>query len=176
MAEVAEQIGEVTLSPPQKRIGMAVWSLQKIREYLQKQKIVGSISREWLRQLLRRERIHWRHTKTWKDSDDPQFWPKYRRIRRLYRRRPAGGRRLCVDEFGPLNLQPRHGMHDTRTGHVDRLRGAVHTVSTLQYDCHPCSHSSGVSSGTLVGFLCLVGLDFVTVAIDVFPIRICHKP
>jgi transposase len=27
----------------------------------------------------------------------------------LYRRRPEGGRRICVDEFGPLNLQPRHG-------------------------------------------------------------------
>jgi transposase len=122
MAEVIEQIGEVALSPPQKLIGMAVWSLQKMREYLQKQKIVGSICLEWLRQLLRRRRIHWRHTKTWKDSHDPQFWPKYRRIRRLYRRRPKGGRRICVDEFGPLNLQPRHGMHYARTGHVDRLR------------------------------------------------------
>ena len=41
--------------------------------------------------LLRRRRIHWRHTKTWKDSNDPQFWAKYRRIRRLYRQ-PAPGR------------------------------------------------------------------------------------
>ena len=122
MAEVAEQINEVALSPAKKLIGMAVWSLSKLCEYLQKQKIVGSISIEWLRQLLRRSRIHWRHTKTWKDSDDPQFWPNYRRIRRLYRKRPQGGRRLCVDEFGPLNLQPRHGRHYARTGHMDRLR------------------------------------------------------
>ena len=122
MAEIIEQICEVAFRRPKKLIGMAVWSLSKLREYLQQQKIVGSISLEWLRQLLRRNRIHWRHTKTWKDSDDPQFWPKYRRIRRLYRHRPAGGRRICVDEFGPLNLQPRHGMHYARTGHVDRLR------------------------------------------------------
>jgi len=40
----------------------------------------------------------------------------------LYRQRPAGGRRLSIDEFGPLNLLPRHGRHWTRTGHVDRLR------------------------------------------------------
>ncbi len=105
MADITEQIGEVALSPPKKLIGMAVWSLAKIRQYLQKQKIVGSISLEWLRQILRRRRIHWRHTKTWKESKDPQFWAKYRRIRRLYRHRPKGGRRLCVDEFGPLNLQ-----------------------------------------------------------------------
>jgi transposase len=122
MAEIAEQIYEVALSPPKKLIGLAVWSLSKLRVYLQQQKIVGAISLEWLRQLLRRGRIHWRHTKTWKDSEDPQFWPKYRRIRRLYRHRPEGGRRICVDEFGPLNLQPRHGMHYGRTGHVDRLR------------------------------------------------------
>jgi transposase len=122
VAEVVEQITEVALSPPQKLIGMAVWSLAKMRDYLQQQKIVGAISLEWLRQLLRRKKIRWRHTQTWKDSKDPQFWPKYRRIRRLYRRCPTGGRRLCVDEFGPLNLQPRHGMHYARTGHVGRLR------------------------------------------------------
>ena len=122
MADITEQIYEVALSPPKKLIGLAVWSLSKLRDYLQQQKIVGSISLEWLRQLLRRNRLHWRHTQTWKDSDDPQFWPKYRRIRRLYHHRPAGGRRICVDEFGPLNLQPRHGRHYARTGHVDRLR------------------------------------------------------
>jgi len=126
MADLAEQIGEVALAPPKKLIGMAVWSLQKIREYLQRQKIVGAISLEWLRQILRRKRIRWRHTQTWKESKDPQFWAKYRRIRRLYRRRPPGGRRLCLDEFGPLNLQPRHGMHYARTGHVHRLRASYH--------------------------------------------------
>ncbi len=44
MAEVVEQVCEVALSPPKKMIGMAVWSLKKLREYLQTQKIVGSIS------------------------------------------------------------------------------------------------------------------------------------
>jgi transposase len=34
---------------------------------------------------------------------------KHRRIKRLYRRRPKGGRRISVDEFGPLNLLPRAG-------------------------------------------------------------------
>lgn len=67
--------------------------------------------------------MRWRHTKTWKDSTDPDFWPKYRSIRRLYAARPPGGRRISVDEFGPLNLLPRHGMHYARrTGHVDRHR------------------------------------------------------
>ena len=109
LSEVVEQIAEVAMSSPKALIGMNQWSLSKLREYLVSQKIIAHISLEWLRSLLLWCRICWRHTKTWKDSTDPEFWPKYRRIRRLYKRRPAGGRRICVDEFGPLNLQPRHG-------------------------------------------------------------------
>ena len=43
-------------------------------------------------------------------------------MRRLYRRRPKNGRRICVDEFGPLNLQPHHGKCLARDGHVQRHR------------------------------------------------------
>jgi len=133
LADVVEQIGEVALSPPKRLIGMGVWSLQKLRAYLTEQKIISSISLEWLRQLLRRRRIRWRHSKSWKDSDDPQFWPKYRRIRRLYGKRPRGGRRICVDEFGPLNLQPRHGKHYARIGHVDRHRATYSRTGGVRY-------------------------------------------
>lgn len=122
VAEIVEQIREIALSPPKQLIGMNVWSLAKLREYLIAQKIVASISLESLRQLLRRGKIKWRHTKTWKDSKDPKFWPKYKRIKRLYAKRPKGGRRISIDEFGPLNLLPRHGRHYARTAHVDRLR------------------------------------------------------
>jgi len=131
-AEVVEQICEVALSPPKKLIGMSVWSLAKLREYLVEQKIIPSISLEWLRRLLCRNKIRWRHTKSWKESTDPQFWPKYRRIRRLYAKRPKGGRRICVDEFGPLNLQPRHGKHYARTGHVDRLRATYNRTGGVR--------------------------------------------
>ena len=122
VADVVEQICEIALSPPKQLIGMSVWSLAKLREYLIDQKIVLSISLERLRQILRCCKVKWRHTKTWKDSKDPEFWPKYRRIKRLYAKCPKGGRRISIDEFGPLNLLPRHGRHYARTGHVDRLR------------------------------------------------------
>jgi len=133
VAEVAEQIAEVALSPPRELIGMSVWSLPKLREYLLAQGIVESISLEWLRQILRRRKIRWRHTKSWKESTDPEFWPKYRRIRDLYARRPADGRRISVDEFGPLNLLPRHGKHYARTGHVDRLRATYHRTGGVRH-------------------------------------------
>jgi transposase len=123
-ADVREQIAEIALSSPISLIGMKQWSLPKLRAYLIEQKIVPSISVEWLRQLLQRFKIRLRRTKTWKESTDPDFWRKYRAIRRLYRQRPADGRRLSVDEFGPLNLQPRHGHCFACPGkfHVKRLR------------------------------------------------------
>lgn len=108
-ADLVEEIAAVALSPPKQLIGLTRWSLAKLREYLVCQQIVPKISLEWLRILLRRSNIRLRRTKTWKESNDPDFWPKYRKVRRLYAHRPTGGRRICVDEFGPLNLQPRPG-------------------------------------------------------------------
>jgi hypothetical protein len=46
-------------------------------------------------------------TTTWKSSTDPHFIAKMRRVLELYDHRPADGRVICVDEFGPLNLMPR---------------------------------------------------------------------
>jgi transposase len=118
VADLREQIGEIALSSPKALIGLNQWSLPKLRAYLIEQQIVPGISVEWLRQLLHRLKIRLRRTKTWKESTDPDFAAKYRAIRRLYRRQPADGRRLCVDEFGPLNLQPRHGQCLTRPHQV----------------------------------------------------------
>jgi hypothetical protein len=134
-ADVVEQIAEVALSSPKALIGLTQWSLSKLREYLVSQKIIAHISLEWLRTLLRRCGIRWRRTKTWKESTDPEFGRKYRRIRRLYGRRPAGARRICVDEFGPLNLQPRHGgclAHPDRK-RVERLRATYRRTGGVRH-------------------------------------------
>lgn len=108
-ADIREQIAEIALGPPETLIGMTQWSVPKLRQYLIEQKVVAHISVRWLGEILRRYKVRLRRTKTWKESDDPLFGEKYRAIRRLYGHRPANGRRLCIDEFGPLNLQPRHG-------------------------------------------------------------------
>jgi transposase len=140
-ADLREQVAEVALSSPKALIGMTQWSLPKLRAYLIEQGILPSISIEWLRQFLQRCKIRLRRTKTWKESTDPLFWRKYRAIRRLYRQRPRGGRRLCLDEFGPLNLQPRHGQCWTGPGKgVDRLRATYQRKGGVRhflavYDC-----------------------------------------
>jgi len=121
-ADLCEQIAEIALSSPIALIGMTQWSLPKLRQYLIEQKIVANISIRWLGEILRRYKVRLRRTKTWKESTDPLFARKYRAIRRLYRQRPAGGRRLCIDEFGPLHLLPRHGHCRKGPGqHVQRI-------------------------------------------------------
>ncbi len=133
-ADLVEQIGEVALSSPKALIGMTQWSLFTLREYLIEQGMVDKISLEWLRQLLRRCAVRWRRTKTRKESTDPEFWAKYCRIRRLYHKRPAGGRRLCVDELGPLNLQPRHGQCLAGLEkRVERLRATYHRTGGIRH-------------------------------------------
>jgi len=102
---------------------MTQWSVPKLRQYLIEQKVVGNISIRWLGEILRRYKVRLRRTKTWKESTDPLFAKKYRAIRRLNRKRPDHGRRLCIDEFGPLHLQPRHGHCRKGPGqHVKRIR------------------------------------------------------
>ena len=73
LADVTEQIAEVALSSPKALIGMSVWSLPNLRDYLIAQKIVPGISVERLRQILRERKIRWRHTKTCEDSTDPKL-------------------------------------------------------------------------------------------------------
>ena len=133
-AEVCEQIAEIALSSPISLIGMKQWSLPKLRRYLVEQKVVASISIRWLGEILRRYKVRLRRTKTWKESTDPLFAQKYRAIRRLYRHRPAHGRRLCIDEFGPLNLQPRHGRcYKGPNKHVSRVRATYNRKGGVRH-------------------------------------------
>jgi transposase len=133
-APIREQIAEIALSSPKSLIGMNQWSLPKLRDYLVEQRVLASISIEWLRHFLHRCKIRLRRTKTWKESTDPLFWQKYRAIRRLYQKRPSDGRRLCIDEFGPLNLQPRHGHCLAGPGKsVERLRATYSRKSGVRH-------------------------------------------
>ncbi|GAB3967649.1 IS630 family transposase [Actinoallomurus acanthiterrae] len=100
----------------------STWSLSKLAEHLVATKVVASISRESIRQILRAGGITWQATKTWKASNDPDFITKMRRVLELYDSPPDDGRVVCADEFGPLNLQPRPGHAWRLTGHPARLR------------------------------------------------------
>ena len=79
--------------------------------------MVDDISHEGLRVLLREEGVTFQRLKTWKASTDPDYAVKKARVEHLYAIAdreviPEPGEPevvFCVDEFGPLNLQPPPG-------------------------------------------------------------------
>jgi transposase len=95
----------------------ANWSLAKLADYLIAEEAADDISHEELRQLLREEGVSCQALRSWKRSNDPGFEAKKNRILELYA--IADGLAepgpddptavVCLDEFGPLNLQPQPG-------------------------------------------------------------------
>jgi len=114
-------------------LAFSAWSLAKLADYLAATGIITSISRESIRQILRAGGISWQAAKTWKASTDPDFIAKMRRVLDLYDHPPANGRVICVDEFGPLNLQPRPGRSWRPVGRPARLRATYHRTGGVRH-------------------------------------------
>lgn len=75
--EIQAEIVEHALSPP-KLLGepYTVWSLDKLKDYLIKTRVVKTISIEKLREILHEHKVSLQRTKTWKESNDPAFQSK----------------------------------------------------------------------------------------------------
>jgi transposase len=103
--------------PAEHGLPFSTWSLAKLAEFLVAEGVVDDISHEGLRVLLREEGVTFQRLKTWKASKDPHYAVKKARVEHLYAIAdreviPEPGEPeviFCVDEFGPLNLQPRAG-------------------------------------------------------------------
>jgi len=113
-----QQIKKLALSRPVDHdLPFSTWSLAKLAEFLVAEGVVDDISHEGLRSVLREEGVSFQRLKTWKVSNDPDFEAKKNRVLELYA--IADGLAepgkadptvvICVDEFGPLNLQPHPG-------------------------------------------------------------------
>lgn len=110
-----------------------VWSLTKLVDYLVSHHVVETISTETVRQILKKNRITWQATKTWKESKDPQFGEKKTRVLELYDNPPSDGRVVCVDEFGPLSLMPRPGRGWFPRQRPTRLRATYTRTSGVRH-------------------------------------------
>jgi transposase len=135
---VRELICRVARTPPQQvELPFTTWSLSKLVEHLDTtHRAVVSV--ETVRQILRKAGVRWQATKTWKASKDPQFAEKMTRILDLYDRSAAGGlgdggRVICMDEFDPLNLQPRPGRGWFPSGRPARLRATYHRYGGVRH-------------------------------------------
>jgi transposase len=106
-----QEIKRIALTDPTDLdLPFATWSLAKLADFLVAEGVVTDISHEGLRQLLREEGVRFQAVRTWKRSNDPDFQAKRDRIVELYALAEAGEAVvICLDEFGPLNLQPQPG-------------------------------------------------------------------
>ena len=103
--------------PAEHELPFSTWSLVKLADFLVAEGVVDDISHEGLRQLLHQEGVSFQRLKTWKASADPDYAVKKARVEHLYAIAdgevvPDAGEPeviFCVDEFGPLGLQPRPG-------------------------------------------------------------------
>ncbi|WP_433418346.1 IS630 family transposase [Microtetraspora malaysiensis] len=110
--------------PAEHGLPFSRWSLAKLADFLVAEGVVEDISHEGLRELLRAESVSFQAIKTWKASRDPDYATKKARIEHLYAIAdgevvPDPGEPaviFCMDEFGPLNLQPRPGRQWTDVG------------------------------------------------------------
>ena len=128
----------------------STWSLSKLAEFLVAEGVVDDISHEGLRILLREEGVTFQRLKTWKASKDPQYAGKKARVEQLYAIAdrevvPQEGDPqvvFCMDEFGPLNLQPRPGRQwaavsgkgkDPGRGPRRRMRATYHRTEGVRH-------------------------------------------
>nr|WP_240678289.1 helix-turn-helix domain-containing protein [Streptomyces griseoviridis] len=103
--------------PVEHGLPFSTWSLVKLADLLVAEGVVDDISHEGMRILLREEGVTFQRMKTWKTSKDPDYAVKKARVEHLYAIAdgevlPAPGEPeavFCMDEFGPLNLQPHPG-------------------------------------------------------------------
>ncbi|MEV8195335.1 IS630 family transposase [Rhodococcus pyridinivorans] len=104
-------------APVEHDLPFSTWSLTKLAEFLVAEGVVDDISHEGLRVLLREEGVSFQKVKTWKRSRDPDYAVKKARVEHLYAiadgdvvSDPDEPQAIfCLDEFGPLNLQPHPG-------------------------------------------------------------------
>lgn len=113
-----QAIKKIALARPQDHdLPFSTWSLSKLADFLVAEGVVDDISHEGLRVLLREEGVSFQVIKTFKASNDPDFEAKKNRVLELYdiadgKAPPGPGDPtvvFCMDEFGPLNLQPHPG-------------------------------------------------------------------
>jgi hypothetical protein len=107
---IRERIVAIALTPPTTLSEpLTHWSLRRLKNYLERRRVVRRISIEALRCILREKNVTFQRIRTWKRSTDPAFEEKAARVMTLYRSCPADGVVVCFDEFGPISLQPYPG-------------------------------------------------------------------
>ena len=108
------------------------WSLAKLSRYLREREQI-EVSPAHLGRILHRNGISLQRTRSWKQSPDPDYRAKARRILELYRSPPANGVVISFDEKGPESMCPRHGRGWARRGRPQRHRATFNRRHGIRY-------------------------------------------
>jgi len=80
-------------------------SIRKLADWLADNPVrTVPVGRERLRQILRRHKVSFQRTRTWKESTDPEREAKLDRIEQVTSSYPD--RCFAFDQFGPLSIRP----------------------------------------------------------------------
>lgn len=109
------------------------WSLSRLQDEAIKRRIVEYISIEWLRVTLDEADVSHQSIKTWKESKDPDFHEKKRRIDRLTGKKHNPPVVLSVDEIGPVGLRPQGGNGWYRQTSPQRVRATYNKAGGTRY-------------------------------------------
>ena len=128
-------------SPRDHEMPIQTWSLERLRDTAIREGIMEHVSKERLRQILHEEAASYQAVKTWKESHDPKFREKLRRIRELTNREHNPPIVVAADEMGPISLRPYGGRTWAREGHPDRVRATYTRTRGVRflmgaYDCY----------------------------------------
>jgi transposase len=144
-ADLTLIVATATTRPRKLGLPFTHWSMRKLAAYLTGRyghtnprwvpAQAVRIGRERLRQILHARGISFQHTRTWKDSHDPDFEAKLDRIEQVTERFPD--RCFAFDQFGPLSIRPCHGTCWAARRHPDRLRATYHRTHGVRY-FHGC--------------------------------------
>jgi transposase len=112
------------------------WSIRKLADYLAANPVrVVEVGRERLRQILRRHKVSFQRTRTWKESTDPDREAKLDRIEAVTTAFPQ--RCFAFDQFGPLSIRPHHGSAWARWCKPVRLPATYRRTHGIRY-FHGC--------------------------------------
>jgi transposase len=92
--EHQSELIELAMTPP-RLTGQPFnqWSLEKLREVAVKRKLIPDVSIETVRLILKKHRLSLQRSKTWKESNDPQFDEKKTPSKNSTARRRKGKKR-----------------------------------------------------------------------------------
>jgi transposase len=74
--EVAQVVEIATMRPKDFGLPLTTWSLRKLADFLVGRRMVSKITANMIGRILRENGVTFQRTKTWKESNDPEFVPK----------------------------------------------------------------------------------------------------